>query len=67
MMVLAQAIVDVVWAPNQASMAVFRVTVTGQPPHAQERVYTLSAKSDTLAAQEGIRLFVEEMEPSPAV
>lgn len=66
-MVLAQAIVDVVWAPNQASKAIFRVTVTGQPPYDQERVYTLSGKSDTFAAQEGIRLFVEEMEPSPAV
>lgn len=66
-MVLAQAIVDVIWAPNQASLAVYRVTVTGQPPYDQERVYTLSAKSDTLAAQEGIRLFVEEMEPSPAI
>jgi hypothetical protein len=64
-MVLAKAIVDVIWAPVGAKTAVYRVTVTGEPPHAVERIYTLKGKSDTLAAQEGIRLFVEEMEGPP--
>jgi hypothetical protein len=38
------------------------VTVWGLPPHDHRRVYTLQRKTDTLAAQEGIRLFVEEMQ-----
>mgnify|MGYP003342178861 CR=1 FL=1 len=64
-MVLAKATVDVIWAPKGATKSVFRVTVTGEPPFKQKRVYTLHAKSDTFAAQEGIRLFVEEMEREP--
>ncbi len=40
----------------------WQVTVTGLAPHDQTRVYTIKAKSDTLAAQEGIRRFVAEME-----
>jgi len=38
------------------------IEVWGQPPHSHRRTYTLQAKTDNLAAQEGIRLFVEEME-----
>lgn len=40
----------------------FEVRVWGQPPHDHERTYTLKAKDDNSAAQEGLRLFVEEME-----
>ncbi len=38
------------------------VDVIGLAPHDQTRVYTIKAKSDTLAAQEGIRRFCAEME-----
>jgi len=40
----------------------FEVKVWGEKPFDNERTYTLSAKDDNSAAQEGIRLFVEEME-----
>lgn len=40
----------------------YEVCVWGEPPHDHERVYTLKATSDNKAAQEGLRLFVEEME-----
>ena len=36
--------------------------VWGEKPHDHERTYTLSALDDNKAAQEGLRLFVEEME-----
>jgi len=40
----------------------WEVTVWGEPPFDSIRIYTLEKKTDTLAAQEGIRQFVEEME-----
>ena len=40
----------------------FEVRVWGEEPHDHERVYTVKATSDNKAAQEGLRLFVEEME-----
>ena len=40
----------------------FRVEVFGDEPHDYVRVYTIQAASDTMAAQEGIQRFVEEME-----
>lgn len=40
----------------------YHVTVTGQPPHAQTRTYSIAAKSDTDAAQQGLHRFTEEME-----
>lgn len=40
----------------------WEVTVWGEEPFAHTRNYTLSGKTDNNAAQEGIRLFVEEME-----
>lgn len=40
----------------------WRVKVWGAPPHDWERHYALVAKTDSLAAQEGIRRFVEEAE-----
>ena len=60
--VLAQAVVDLSDAPIIGGKPVFLVTVRGLPPHGQSRFYTIREKSDTLAAQEGIRRFVEEME-----
>lgn len=38
------------------------IEVQGVEPHGWRRVYEISAKSDTIAAQEGIRRFVEEAE-----
>lgn len=38
------------------------VEVFGLEPHDYTRRYEIAAKSDTLAAQEGIRRFVAEME-----
>ena len=38
------------------------VKVWGEKPFDHERIYTIKAKDDNSAAQEGMRLFVEEME-----
>lgn len=46
-------------------IGLFKVTVWGQAPHDQTRIYEIQAKSETPAAQEGIRRFVAEMEPLP--
>lgn len=40
----------------------FEVHVWGEEPFEHSRTYTLSAKDDNSAANEGLRLFVEEME-----
>jgi hypothetical protein len=40
---------------------VWRVNVWGEEPHAEKRTYTVEAKTDNFAAQEGLRRFVEEM------
>ena len=57
--VLASAIVDQI---ENGPVPTWSVEVWGQPPHSSRRTYTLQAKTDNLAAQEGIHLFVEEME-----
>lgn len=54
--VLVDAIIDEI-GPNW-----YRVTATGKPPFALTRIYEIYAKSDTMAAREGIRRFVDEME-----
>lgn len=61
--VLCDAIVDLV--SKHQRPYVFKVTVTGLPPHVATRVYTISAKDDNGAAMAGIRLFVKEMEHMP--
>lgn len=38
----------------------FRVTVTGEPPHAFRRVYPIAAPDDNAAAIKGLELFVAE-------
>jgi hypothetical protein len=38
----------------------FRVTVTGEPPHAWIRVYPIAAPDDDAAAMKGLELFVAE-------
>lgn len=60
--ILARATVDVDQAPTPTMLGKFRVEVVGREPHDYVRIYTLSAQSDTMAAQEGLRLFVEDIE-----
>jgi hypothetical protein len=60
--VLASAVVDVIKAATPQTIGNFRVEVWGKEPYDYVRVYEIMAKNDTLAAQEGIRRFVSEME-----
>lgn len=57
--VLASATVDEI---RGGPVPLWEVAVWGEPPYDCSRTYTLEFKTDNLAAQEGIRLFVEEME-----
>lgn len=50
---------------DSVTPTLWRVTATGLPPHAETRVYEIEAKTDNVAAQEGIRRFVEEMQARP--
>lgn len=65
--VLANAIVDVIRPASPRGLGAFSVEVWGKAPYDYTRHYEIQAKSDTLAAQEGIRRFVEEMDALPAV
>lgn len=60
--VLANAVVDVIKPSSPVGLGLFSVEVWGQPPNDYTRTYEIQAKNDTLAAQEGIRRFVAEME-----
>lgn len=60
--VYANAIVDVIDEPTVVGLGKFRVEVWGRQPHDYVRIYTIQAKSDNLAAQEGLRRFVDEIE-----
>jgi len=64
--ILASAIVDIIKPATPIGLGSFRVEVWGKEPYDYTRVYEIQAKSDTLAAQEGIRRFVTEMEKLPA-
>lgn len=59
--ILAKAIVDADQEAMPIRLGRYRVEVWGEPPHDYVRVYTLRARSDTMAAQEGLRLFVEDI------
>lgn len=63
--VLASAIVDVIKPATPRAIGHFRVEVWGQAPYDYVRHYEIMAKNDTIAAQEGIRRFVNEMEKLP--
>ena len=65
--VLASAIVDVIRAATPQKIGNFRVEVWGKEPYDYVRVYEIMAKNDTIAAQQGIRRFVAEMQQLPAV
>jgi hypothetical protein len=60
--VLASAIVDVIKPSTPVTICNFKVEVWGQQPYDYVRTYEIMAKSDTVAAQEGIQRFVSEME-----
>jgi len=60
--VSASAIVDVIKPNTPKMLGSFRVEVWGQSPYDYVRHYEIMAQSDTVAAQEGIRRFVDEME-----
>ncbi|KPK59027.1 MAG: hypothetical protein AMJ59_12700 [Gammaproteobacteria bacterium SG8_31] len=61
-MIPARAIVDPLRDPTAIGMGSFRVEVWGDEPNDFVRVYTIDAMSDTLAAQEGLRRFSDEIE-----
>jgi hypothetical protein len=60
--ILANAVVDVLKEATPVRVGNFKVEVWGQPPYDYVRTYEILGKSDTVAAQEGIRRFVSEME-----
>jgi hypothetical protein len=60
--VLASAIVDVLKEPTPLTIGMFKVEVWGKEPYDFVRHYEIQAKTDTIAAQEGLQRFVEEME-----
>ncbi len=45
----------------------FRVTVTGEPPHAHRRVYPIAADSEDSAALKGLELFTKAFTGSAPV
>lgn len=57
--VLCNAIVDLISRVQRPYL--WKVTVTGIPPHAETRVYEIAAKDDNTAAMKGIEIFVEQM------
>jgi len=61
-MIPANATVDVIREPTAIGMGSFRVEVWGRQPNDYVRVYTINAASDTLAAQEGLRRFSDEID-----
>jgi len=60
--VLANAVVDVIKPSTPVSVGRFKVEVWGKEPYDYVRTYEILAKSDTMAAQQGIQQFVTEME-----
>jgi hypothetical protein len=60
--ILARAIVDIDLPALNGHLGQYKVEVWGEEPHDYVRYYTVRAKSDNLAAQEGLRRFVEEIE-----
>ena len=63
--VLCNAVVDVIKPATPQTIGHFRVEVWGKEPYDYVRIYEIQAKSDTLAAQQGIARFVHEMEQLP--
>lgn len=63
-MILANAVVDVLHQASPASkeLSRFRVEVWGKEPHDYVRVYEIAAKTDSIAAREGLDRFVKDIE-----
>ncbi len=59
--ILASATVDVVRPSTPKGLGMFRVEVWGKEPHDYVRTYDIQAKSDNMAAHEGMRRFREEI------
>jgi hypothetical protein len=60
-MIPCNATVDVDKEPTLISLGRYRVEVWGREPNDYVRVYTINAASDTIAAQEGLSRFDEEI------
>jgi hypothetical protein len=60
--VLANAVVTEIKPKISCQSAVFSVQVWGLEPHDYTRTYEIEAKSDIMAAQQGIQLFTDEMD-----
>jgi len=58
----ASAVVDVIRPATPRTLGAFKVEVWGREPHDYVRIYDISARNDTLAAQQGIQRFVKEIE-----
>lgn len=62
-MILANAVVDVLTEPSidGKGLGKFRVEVWGEKPHDYSRIYTILAKDEGRAAQEGLDTFIDEI------
>jgi hypothetical protein len=60
--VLANATVDVIRPSTPKRLGIFKVTVWGKPPADWVKTYEIQAKSDNIAAREGIDRFVREVQ-----
>jgi hypothetical protein len=56
--VICKCVVDLVSKKQRPFL--FRVTVTGDPPHAYRRIYDITAISEDGAAMKGLDLFEKE-------
>jgi len=61
-MILANAVVDVIAPATPQGLGTFKVEVWGVAPNDYVRIYEIQAKSDTMAAQQGIQRFTTEIE-----
>ena len=64
--ILASAVVEVIIPATPKGLGRFKVEVWGKEPNDYVRTYEITAKSDTIAAQEGIRRFCEEIGNLPS-
>jgi hypothetical protein len=60
-MIPASAVIEVLRRPSPVVLGQYKVEVWGREPHDYVRVYTVEAKSDSLAAQDALRQFGEEI------
>lgn len=62
-MILANSVVDAIEEPppHGQGLGKFRVTVYGKEPHDYVRIYEIQAKSDSIAAREGLDRFLDEI------